>query len=308
MNKKPAINKRPSIKQLSDCIHVLSICLAQHKDNNFDISLTEALSIIMSDANPTENKQLIQKADDIYKEALELVKTYMTPIQDPTLLQEHRSQPRLNVSSLIKISSLSNNKEWLGSLSNISWGGARIRSKTALGKDEDSLKLLLPYPDAEDIEILATIIRSWKSVEMHYTSVRFSILHQQDESKLDDLLQLLLSAKDEKHRQHTRLAHRIDITYWDIEELKSTLEDISKGGMMITMPAPVEINKSIQVQLDGTDESYSLHLRAQVIRQDRVKISGINMYQMALKFEHPTDELHTMVNTLMQNIIKQGEK
>ena len=76
---------------------------------------------------------------------------------------------------------------------------------------------------------------------------------------------------------------------------------------MISMPDPVALNESIQVQLEGTDEGYSLTLRAHVVRQDVVEISGVSMFQIALKFQHPTEELHAMVSTLMANIMSKGK-
>ncbi len=139
---------------------------------------------------------------------------------------------------------------------------------------------------------------------MYNTSVRFTLLHHKNESRLDNLLEILLDSTDEKDRQHPRFAHRIDVTLWNLKEFKSTLEDISNGGMKIIMPNPVKLNESIQIQLDATDEGYSLNLRARVIRQTTIDISNTIMYQMALKFEHPTDEFHSMVHTLMKNIMK----
>ncbi|MBE9526364.1 MAG: PilZ domain-containing protein [Proteobacteria bacterium] len=307
MNKDQTNKHHPSTKQLIDCLHMLTLSLAQHRKKNTEVPLMDALSIVMGDGNKSENQPIIDQANDIYHETLTLVETYLHPVVDATNLQEHRSQPRLNVSSLITIKSPSTDKEWRGNLSNISWGGVRIRTKESLGDDGDLLNLLLPYSDGGDIEILSTIIRSWEFAGMYNTSVRFTVLHQKDESRLDDLLEILLDSKDEKNRQYPRFAHRIDVTFWDLEELKSTLEDISKGGMKIVMPDPVKLNESIQIQLDGTDEGYSLNLRARVIRQTTIDISDTIMYQMALKFEHPTDELHSMVQTLMQNIMKKSK-
>ncbi len=79
------------------------------------------------------------------------------------------------------------------------------------------------------------------------------------------------------------------------------------GGMMITMPEPVELDKSIQLQLEGTDEGYSLTLRARVVRLESVEVSGYKLYQVALKFEHPTEELRSMVNTFMNSMMSKGK-
>ena len=295
---------------------MLAYSLAQHRENKTEVPLMDALSIVMGDKpiwdgaghkTQDELNRIINDGNKIYEEALVLVKAYMPEASRPSSLDEKRRQPRLQVSSLIKVCSPSSGQKWQGTLSNISWGGVRIRTKKPIGKKGDYLELFLPYHDGGDIEIMSNIVRSWEFGGMYNTSVRFSLLHPQDEPRIDNLLRLLLDSKDEKNRKHNRFAHRIDVTFWDIDELKSTLEDISKGGMMITMPDPVTLNESIQVQLEGTDEGYSLNLRAKVIRQDVVDISGLNMFQIALRFEHPTEELHSMVSTLMANIMNKGK-
>lgn len=234
------------------------------------------------------------------KDINELSDSYLAPVKTPNELHENRSQPRLNVSTLITVRSLSNNIEWRGSLSNISWGGARIHTKELIGDNGDSLGLLLPCYDGGNIDVQATIIDSWESGVMHNTSVRFSLLNIQDEQRLNNMLEVLLKTKNDIHHHDTYLAHCIDVTFGGIDELKSTLEDLSRGGMKITMPEPVEINKSIQVQLGCTDDSYNFNLRCHVICQDTIEISGLSMYQMGLKLEHPIEELHAMVDTLMQ--------
>jgi len=88
-----------------------------------------------------------------------------------------------------------------------------------------------------------------------------------------------------------------------LSSCKATLEDISKGGMMITMPDPVELNNSIKVQLDGPNDAYNLSLRARVVRQETIIMSDFEMYQVAVEFEHPTKELRSMVQGLIHGLM-----
>ena len=197
--------------------------------------------------------------------------------------------------------------KWQGNLTDISWGGLRIRTKERLGKADDIVNVSLPFPNDADIHIKATIVRIWESEGMYSTAIRFSILSQNNESKLNRLLELLLNETDDQRRKEVRFAHRIDISYWDIEELKATLEDISKGGMLITMPDPMELHESIKIQLNGTDDAYCLSLRARVIRQETIELDNYELYRIALQFEHPSGELRSMVHSLIQGMMNIGE-
>ncbi|MCU7836230.1 MAG: PilZ domain-containing protein [gamma proteobacterium symbiont of Taylorina sp.] len=306
MSKNSTDNTIHSLSQFKHCSQILAYSLAQHRENCEQIPLINALPLVMEEKSQSKDDHIFSAGNAIYKEALSLVESRIAPTTPSAILDELRTQPRINVSSLIIIKIPATGKEWRGSLANISWGGLRIRSKDQLGKAGDSLELSLPFPEQEDIHIQASIVRIWEEDELYCTAIRFSKLSQKSESKLNKLLELLLNEEDSQLRRDTRFAQRIDISYWDDEELKATLEDISRGGMMITMPDPVEMNKSIKIQLDGANDAYSLSLRARVIRTETITLSDFTMYQMALEFEHPTEELRSLVQGLMQGLMHNG--
>lgn len=296
------------ITQLKDCARLLAFSLAQHRKEHKQVSLLNALPMIEKDNEIFYSKKNIIEGVSIFNEAMNLVENNSISTTPDTELNNLRNQPRINVSSLIDIKSLSNGEEWHGHLSNISWGGLKIRTEEPLGNPGDELKLSLPYFKDINIKILAVIVRSWETGKIHHTAIRFSSLTQKDESKLVELLEFLLNEEEDTLRRDTRLAHRIDISIWDNDELKSTLEDISKGGMMITMPDAVEPDESILIQISGMDDAYSLNLRAHVQRCEVVELSGIEMHKIALNFEHPTEELRSIVGAIILSIMKKEIK
>ena len=304
MNKKDTDNVIPTLNQFKHCSQVLAYSLAQHREQCISIPLLDALPLI-SEHHPTESHRAIHDAGkQIYKEAMKIAGSSLAPASNT--LDELRTQPRINVSSYIKLKIPATGIEWQGHLANISWGGLRIRTKELIGNADEVLIISLPYPEEDDIHIEAKIVRCWESEGMYSTAIRFSKLSQNSERKLNQLLNLLLNEDNDRLRKDIRFSQRVDVSDWDTEELKATLEDISKGGMMITMPEPIELDKSIKIQLEGIDEAYVLSLRARVIRMDVVSISDFKMYQMALKFEHPTEELRSMVHGLIQGMMNKG--
>ena len=71
----------------------------------------------------------------------------------------------------------------------------------------------------------------------------------------------------------------------------STLDDISSGGLGITVPDPVQIGQSLQIVISTLDDSCFLKLRARVVRQEKLRLRAVDVYRVGLKFEHPTEEL-----------------
>jgi c-di-GMP-binding flagellar brake protein YcgR len=307
MNNKNRDDDNTSISQLEKCARMLAVSVVQHRGEHKPVALADALPFVVKDGKEDNDENTIIESNKLYKEALAMVKTGSVPVTEPEVLKEQRSQPRINVSSSIKIKVPSSGYEYQGNLVNISWGGIRVLTKELLGDMNDTVEISLPSYDGRDIHIVASIVRTWKSEDMYHTAIRFSRLRHKDESRLHNLLKLLLDAEDDEHRRDTRFAQRIDVSYWDPDELKATLKDISMGGMTITMPEPVELNKSIQLQLEGTDGGYSIILRARVVRLETVNVSDYELYQVALKFEHPTEELRSMINTLMHSMMNKGQ-
>lgn len=307
MSKNNRDNDNPSITQLENCARMLAFSVVQHREKYKQVPLANALPFFIKDGKEDKDEQTFIESEKLYKEALAMVEAGFTSVKVPKALEEQRTQPRMNVSSSVKIKVPSSGQEYQGDLVNISWGGVRVLTNESLGDVDETVEISLPNYDGRDINIVASIVRTWKSEEMHNTAIRFSNVQQKDEFRLHNLLKLLLDAEDDNLRRDTRFAQRIDVSYWDPDELEATLKDISMGGMTITMPEPVELDKSIQLQLEGTDGGYSIILRARVVRLETVEVSGYELYQVALKFEHPTEELRSMINTLMHSMMSKGK-
>ena len=311
MKKENRDNDSPSITQLENCARMLAFSVVQHREECKHVPLVNALPFVIDDGKKDNDEQIIIEGEKLYKEALAMVEAGVeadsAAVKKSIVLTEKRTQPRINVSSSIEIKFPSSGQKYQGTLLDISWGGVRVQTKEPLGDMDETVEISLPNYDGKNINIVASIVRTWKSEEFYNTAIRFSEIYQKDELRLDKLLKLLLNEGDDNLRQDTRFAQRLDVSYWDPDELKATLKDISMGGMMITMPEPVELDKSIQLQLEGTDEGYSLTLRARVVRLESVEVSGYKLYQVALKFEHPTEELRSMVNTFMNSMMSKGK-
>lgn len=254
-----------------------------------------------------EDSGIFVRGAEVLEEALELVRTLAAgPIggagrdsETAGEFAETRTQLRVNTSIAIKVLMPGNSKPVEARLENISWGGAAVILNQDLETDE-LVRIILPRPQGGSISIEARILRSWRHDDGYGISVRFSSLSTRDEANLEDILESLVrSTGEDGQRMHARLAQRLDIEFNGIAELQSTLDDISTGGLRITVRDPLTMGQSIQTVISTLDDRCSLKLRARVVRQKPVKLPNGEFYQVGLKFEHPTEELRRRVQDLV---------
>jgi len=86
------------------------------------------------------------------------------------------------------------------------------------------------------------------------------------------------------------------------------LDDISAGGLGITVPDPVQIGQSLQIVISALDESCFLKLRARVVRQEPLKFRSMLAYRVGLKFEHPSEELEKRTAELISKMAAMRKK
>jgi c-di-GMP-binding flagellar brake protein YcgR len=205
----------------------------------------------------------------------------------------------------IKVSWPQDSKPVNAKLEDISWGGASIHMLEANMDSGDMLRIFLPRPQGGLIAIEAKALRTKEHADGGGFSVatRFSSLGTRDEAKLEEILEHLSKAADhEGQRSHARLTQRLELQFDGEQELLTTLDDISAGGLGITVPEPVQVGQSLQILISTLDESCYLKLRARVVRQEPVRLHAVDLYRVGLKFEHPSAELQQRTADLIAKV------
>ncbi len=299
--------------QLFACVRLLAVNVVQHRAKCGLISIEHSMAELRSGAEGDEESGLLVKGKEVMEEALAMVASSTTDFSEepgmetlPTnLLAENRRQLRINVTAPVKV-------HWPGdpapvdaNLENISWGGAAIHVAEAKGGAGDKLEIILPSTRRGSITVEAIIIRAWALPDGRGEGVatRFSSLSTRDEAELENVLEVLAQSGDsDGQRKYARLTQRLEIQFDDVEELRATLEDISAGGLGITVPDPLELDQSFQAVISTLDERCSLKLRARVVHQEPIKVGNSEIYHVGLKFEHPSEELRDRTNELIREM------
>jgi c-di-GMP-binding flagellar brake protein YcgR len=305
--------------ELVSCIQLLAISVVQHRAKCGFVTLRKSTEQLRSTAEETEVAGLFFQSKELLEEALEIVRALSAESASTGVAQEaldntsaeNRTQFRIKILLPIKVLWPQDSKPVSAKLEDISWGGASIHVDEAKVDRGDTLQIFLPRPQGGSISIEAKILRTLPHPDGngHRIATRFSRLSTRDEAKLEDILKHLShSADDEGQRNFARLTQRLDIQFDGHQELLSTLDDISAGGMRITVPDPVQIGQSLQIVISTLDESCSLKLRARVVRQEPLKLRSTVVYRVGLKFEHPSEELQKRTNELISRMATMRNK
>ena len=314
MNKTPPdLLREATPEELLSCIQLLAISVVQHRAKCGFVTLRQSTDELRSSDDDVANTGLFVQGKEILEEALEMVRALAAeratipivedePEKTPT---DNRTQLRIRVIVPIRVIWPQETKPVNAVLEDISWGGASIRVDEARLDSGDTLRVILPRPQGGSISIDAKILRTWQNEEGDgfRLATRFFSLSTRDEGKLEDILEhLAQSADQDGKRNHARLTQRLDIQFDDAQELQSTLDDISAGGLGITVPDPLQIGQSLQAVISTLDESCYLKLRARVVRQEPLKLGKMDVYRVGLKFEHPTEELQRRTAELIRKM------
>ena len=301
--------------ELSACIQLLALSVVQHRAKCGFVTVRTSMEQLRSDRDEAKETGLLVQGKEVLEEALELVRT-LAAEPSSALLEgasssdpwaEKRGQLRISVTAPIRVLWPGDPEPVEAKLENISWGGAAIQVNEVKTDAGDTVQVILPSTQGDSISIKARILRTWDLPDNkgHGLATRFYSLSTRDEAELENVLELLAqSADSEGLRKHARLTQRLDIQFDGIQELQATLDDISAGGLGITVPDPLQIGQSLQAVISTLDERCSLKLRARVVRQKPIQIGRAEFYHVGLKFEHPTEELNERTNELIRRMAK----
>ncbi len=297
--------------QLSDCVRLLALNLVQHRAKYGFVPFEHSIRQLSGSPEDSGAMGLFVKEKQVLEEAFELVRSFRESIipepqvekSSKTDSAEERRQLRINLRASAKVQWPNESVPMEVELDNISWGGAAFHVTQPKGSPGDSLVLILPSSQLGSIRLEAKIVRTWDHPSGQGIATRFSMLSTSDEAELENILELLAQSEDKQgQRKHARLTYRLELQFDDAAELQATLEDISFGGLGITVPEPLELHRSFQFVISTFDDRLSFKLRARAVRQQPVRVGNRDIYHVGLEFEHPSEELRYRTNELIQEL------
>lgn len=218
--------------------------------------------------------------------------------------QERRVHARIYVSAKIQVHTPDASCE--AQLRDLSFGGARFSTPQKIGEVGQSVRLELPAGAGRQIEIIGEIVRVDAEAQGHQLfAVRFADASAEMRTKLNGLIELLLAKRGSTERAHPRVARRMDIQYGELSELKAILEDISLGGLAMTVSEPLVFQEQIDVTVPDTAGDQLLVLRAKVVHQRALPSSGgLTAYRVGLEFAPMRPETRRCLSELLKVVME----
>jgi c-di-GMP-binding flagellar brake protein YcgR len=217
--------------------------------------------------------------------------------------EENRVHARIHVSTKIDVASSDGAGIVECELKDLSKGGARFFAEKSVGQIGETIELFLPALDGGDIAVMAQIIRNELAGDGRMVAVRFDAVEPSMQRALSDLLELLLSSTGAGTRKHPRVARRIEIRFGLLGELRGILEDISQGGLLMTIADPLSLFEEVDVIVPDLAGQELLTLHARVTHQRKVIKPESASYQVGLEFSAMRPEAQACVLALLRSVL-----
>jgi c-di-GMP-binding flagellar brake protein YcgR len=215
--------------------------------------------------------------------------------------EENRVHARIHVSTKIDVASPDGMVE--AELKDLSKGGARFFSLTSVGLIGETVELFLPALDGSDIAVMAQIIRNELADEGRMVAVRFDAVEPAMARALSDLIELLLSSTGGGPRKHPRVARRIEIRFGALGELRGILQDISEGGLLMTIAEALSLYEDVDVIVPDLGGQELLTLHGHVTHQRKVEKEDGIAYQVGLEFRDMRPESRGCVEAILKQVV-----
>lgn len=300
-------------EELESCIKLLALSVAHHRQKSEFVSLRDSAAYLAPSNISKKKATLFIQSRDVVGEAIETVRKLAAeaPPKKETAVEEEltekRKQLRISVTTPVKLIWPGSTDPVSARLQNVSWGGASIIVDKTHLQSGDTFRILIPGASSDAINLEAKVLRTWSltSSQGEGMAVRFSSIAARYQDEFENTLKQLAQSGDNNGlREHARLTQHLDIQFDGPDELHATLDDISAGGMGVTVPDPLQIGQSLESVISTMDGKFSLKLRARVVRLEPIKMGKISLYQAGLKFEHPPRELNMLTRELIEKMAK----
>ncbi len=216
--------------------------------------------------------------------------------------EENRVHARIHVSTSIEVATADGPVD--AQLRDLSKGGARFVAPRAVGRVGDTIELFLPSLTGQDITVMAQVIRATEGSDGHTVAVRFDAVDPKMRQPLQELIEVLLTATGGGQRSAPRVARRMDIRFGQLGELRAILEDISRGGLAMTVAEPLVLYEELEVTVPDTAGDGLLLLRARVIHQRAVEADGEKVYRVGLEFGALRTETRRCLEDLLKTVLE----
>lgn len=217
--------------------------------------------------------------------------------------EEDRVHARLHISTDVSVRT--GERTVPATLRDLSKGGARLHAREAIGDAGTEIEVVLPGMAGEDVAVMGTIVRVEAESDGLDVGVRFDAVDPAKERSLLELIDHLLSLTGGGSRKHPRVARRLAIRHG--ADLPGLLECVSRGGMEMTVAAPLVLFEEISVAVPDSVGDELLILRGRVVQQrpvaDPQQPSAPPRWAVGIEFADLRPEARQLLDALLAHLL-----
>jgi c-di-GMP-binding flagellar brake protein YcgR len=221
---------------------------------------------------------------------------------------DQRVHARIHVQTKIDVVG-TDQKRVEAELRDLSKGGARFEIAASLGAVGERIQLYLPSLTGTDITVSAEIIRRSDAGEgKQVYAVRFDDVEEEKREQLLELIEVLLTTSGGGRRAHPRVARRIEVRFGQLDDLRAILEDISAGGLLMTVNEPLSLYEELDITVPDLGGGELIILHARVVNQRAEDRPSGHVYRVGLEFTSLRPETHRVITALLQSVLEAMEE
>jgi len=220
---------------------------------------------------------------------------------------EQRVHARIHVQTKIDVQGV-DGKRVEAELRDLSKGGARFEVASKVGNVGETIQLFLPSLTGSDITVSAQVIRLGTAPnDKHVYAVRFDDVEEQKRDQLLELIEVLLQTSGGGRRAHPRVARRIEVRFGQLDDLRAILEDISAGGLLMTVNEPLVLYEELDITVPDLGGGELIILHGRVVNQRAESRTGGQVFRVGLEFTQMRPETHRVISALLASVLEAME-
>lgn len=216
-------------------------------------------------------------------------------------LSEKRQHHRLEISHPVSI--LTDSMEISGTLKDISMGGARIEidSEHPLQENQD-VELKLSIPKKFNVSIFCQVKRQARVSEKIFSlGLKFETEDPALTRQISDLLRFFISDPEDAPSQ-AKISKRIPIQFGNLNDLEAVIENISMGGIALSMRKELDLYEDIELAIPNVKGEEALVVKGKVVHQHPLK--GTDFFRVGIEFDELDEMSMASLKALMHEILE----
>lgn len=189
-------------------------------------------------------------------------------------------------------------------LKDLSKGGAKVAFAFEGDFDDEGVELQLRIPDGLSISVACVIRRKTAMDGRIELGLEFRTADAALRVQLSTLMQFFLSGEHAGDGDHPRVAKRLPIGFKNLSDLESTLENISMGGVALTVERELPLYEEVELSIPNVDGAELLVVKGQVVHQ--YPVENTDYFRVGVEFKELPAASKRCLQALMYEILELG--